>query len=50
MGKGGVRIRLPNRAIWKIHNVRHVLGLKRNLISVGQLDKEGHPMTFVSGL
>ena len=31
---------------WK---VRHILDLRRNLISVGQLDNEGHVILFVDG-
>ena len=46
MGKGDVRIKLPNGATWTLHDVRHIPGLKRNLISVGQLDKEGCMTTF----
>ena len=45
-----MKIRLPNGAVWKLQNVRHVPGLKRNLISVGQLDDEGHVVTFTGGL
>ena len=29
--------------------MRHVLSLKRNLISIGQLDDEGFVTTFVNG-
>ena len=29
--------------------VQHILDLKRNLISVGQLDDEGHAILFVGG-
>ncbi|KAL6331348.1 hypothetical protein AAG906_011285 [Vitis piasezkii] len=38
----GVRISLPNESIWLLEKVRHILDLRRNLISVGQLDDEGH--------
>ena len=31
---------------WK---VRHILDLRRNLISIGQLDNEGHVILFVDG-
>ncbi|KAE8664146.1 Serine-threonine protein kinase [Hibiscus syriacus] len=31
---------------WMLKGVRHILGLKRNLISVGQLDGEGYSTTF----
>ena len=32
-----------------MRNVRHVPNLKRNLISIGQLDDEGFVTTFVNG-
>jgi len=32
-----------------LHNVRHIPALKRNLISIGQLDDEGHHTTFGDG-
>ena len=34
--------------MWKLRNVRHVLNLKRNLISIGQLDDEGFVTIFVN--
>ncbi|KAM5586179.1 hypothetical protein ABKV19_005205 [Rosa sericea] len=42
VGKGDVRIKLPNGDIWILPDVRHIPGLKRNLISVGQLTNEGY--------
>ncbi|KAM2699443.1 hypothetical protein EV1_038320 [Malus domestica] len=48
-GKGDVRVKLPGRARWIIHNVKHVPGLARNLISVGQLGKEGYALQMSSG-
>ncbi|PKI50104.1 hypothetical protein CRG98_029500 [Punica granatum] len=39
-GKGDVRIKTPNGLIWQLRGVRHIPSLKRNLISVGQLDDE----------
>ena len=39
---GDVRILLPNRFVWLLEKVRHIPDLRRNLISVGQLDDEGH--------
>lgn len=47
VGKGDVHIKMPNQSVWKPKNVRHVPDLKRNLISVGQLDAEGYATTFV---
>ena len=34
---------------WLLEKVRHILDLRRNLISVGQLDDEGHAILFVGG-
>ena len=47
--KGDVHIKIPNQSVWKLKNIRHVPNLKRNLISVGQLDSEGHIITFIGG-
>ena len=41
VGMGDVRIILPNGFIWLLQKVRHILDLKMNLISAGQLDDEG---------
>ncbi|GMY07505.1 GAG-pre-integrase domain-containing protein [Fagus crenata] len=49
MGMGDVCITLPNGSVWLLQKVRHVPKLKRNLISVGQLDTEGHATLFVDG-
>ena len=48
IGKGDVKINLPDGAIWKFREVRHVLCLKRNLISVGQLAHSRCETTFLS--
>ncbi|RVW58633.1 Retrovirus-related Pol polyprotein from transposon TNT 1-94 [Vitis vinifera] len=42
-------ISLPNGSVWLLENVRHIPDLRRNLISVGQLDDEGHAILFVGG-
>ncbi|RVW81313.1 Retrovirus-related Pol polyprotein from transposon TNT 1-94 [Vitis vinifera] len=34
---------------WLLEKVRHIPDLRRNLISVGQLDDEGHAILFVGG-
>ena len=39
----------PNGSIWLLEKVRHIPDLRRNLISVGQLDDEGHAILFVGG-
>ncbi|KAL2232590.1 UNVERIFIED_CONTAM: Retrovirus-related Pol polyprotein from transposon TNT 1-94 [Sesamum indicum] len=46
VGKGDVWIKSTNGSCWTLHDVRHIPGLKRNLISVGQLDSDGFHMTF----
>ncbi|KAE8711123.1 hypothetical protein F3Y22_tig00110303pilonHSYRG00264 [Hibiscus syriacus] len=46
VGKGDIRLKLPNQTTWKLTGVRHIPGLKRNLNSVGQLDGEGYSTTF----
>ena len=48
-GKRDVWLKMSNRSIWKIHKVKHVPRLKRNLISVGQLVDEGHTVNFSGG-
>ena len=40
---------LPNGSIWLLEKVRHISELRKNLISVGQLDDKGHAILFVSG-
>ena len=45
-GKGTVRIRTNNGNQWKLTNVCYVPGLRRNLISIGQLDDDGYRTEF----
>ena len=49
VGMGDVRILLPNGSVWLLEKVRHIPDLRRNLISVGQLDDEGHAILFIGG-
>ena len=49
VGMGDVRILFPNGSVWLLEKVRHIPDLRRNLISVGQLDDEGHAILFVGG-
>ena len=49
VGMGDVRILFPNGSVWLLEKVRHIPDLRRNLISVGQLDDEGHAILFISG-
>ena len=46
---GDARILLPNGSVWLLEKVRHIPDLRRNLISIGQLDDEGHAILFVGG-
>ena len=49
VGMEDVRILLPNGSIWLLEKVRHIPNLRRNLISIRQLDDEGHAILFVGG-
>ena len=49
VGIGNIRILLPNGSVWLLEKVRHIPELRRNLISIGQLDDEGHAILFVGG-
>ncbi|XP_052728459.1 uncharacterized protein LOC128195264 [Vigna angularis] len=42
---GVVKIKL-NGSVWELKNVRHILDLKRNLISVGQMANDGYTTVF----
>ena len=46
IGKGKVLIMLENGNQWLIKYVKHVVGLKKNLISIGKLGSEGCVSTF----
>ena len=48
VGMGDIQILLPNGSVWLLEKVRHIPDLRRNLISVGQLDDERHAILFVS--
>ncbi|PKA64489.1 Retrovirus-related Pol polyprotein from transposon TNT 1-94 [Apostasia shenzhenica] len=45
-GKGDVQIRTWNGSIWRLHDIRYIPGLKRNFISIGQLDSIGYKTIF----
>ena len=49
IGIGDVRLKMPNGSVWKIQKVRHVSELMRNLISMGQVDDNGHSVVFCNG-
>ena len=46
VGKGKVRIKLNNGNDWLIKDVRNILAMKINLISIGQLGDSGFLSTF----
>jgi hypothetical protein len=50
VGIRDVQIKTMNGSIWDLQNVRHVPGLKKKLISVGQLDDNGHSILFSGGM
>ena len=49
VGMGDVLILLPNGSVWLLVKVRHIPNLRRNLISIGQLDDKWHAILFVGG-
>ena len=49
VGMEDVRILLPNGFVCLLEKVQHIPDLRKNLISVGQLDDKGHPILFVGG-
>ncbi|GJT45799.1 retrotransposon protein, putative, ty1-copia subclass [Tanacetum coccineum] len=48
-GLGKVRVQLRDGSSFVLHNVRYILELKRNLISLGTLKKEGYTVKLQSG-
>ncbi|KAK0578941.1 hypothetical protein LWI29_018731 [Acer saccharum] len=48
-GKGDVKIHL-NGSVWKLDNVRHVSDLRKNLVSIGQLESNGYMITFTASV
>ena len=48
-GKGEVHTRTANETQWKLQEVRHVPGLKRNLIFMSQIDSAGYTTVFGGG-
>ena len=45
-GKGYVCIKTTSGNQWTLEDVRYIPGLKKNLISVGQLDSTGYAAEF----
>ncbi|GJU59329.1 retrovirus-related pol polyprotein from transposon TNT 1-94 [Tanacetum coccineum] len=48
-GLGKVRVQLRDKSSFMLHNVRYIPELKRNLISLGTLKKEGYTIKLQSG-
>ena len=48
-GIGKVRVQLKDGSSFVLHNVRYIPELKRNLISLGTLEKEGYTVKMQSG-
>ncbi|KAL8104982.1 hypothetical protein AgCh_028950 [Apium graveolens] len=48
-GMGDINIRTSFGTSWTLKDVRYIPGLKKMLLSVGQLDKEGYRVTFGDG-
>ncbi|GJV37387.1 retrotransposon protein, putative, ty1-copia subclass [Tanacetum coccineum] len=48
-GIGKVRVQLKDGSIFMLHNVKYIPKLKRNLISLGILEKEGYTVKLQSG-
>ena len=46
VGIEDICIKQPNDSVWKLQKVRYIPQLKKNLISVGQLDDSGHSISF----
>jgi len=45
-GRCDIDIKTYNWNVWTLYNIIHIPTLKRNLISIGQLDDDGHYTTF----
>ena len=48
-GKGNVCIKTTSENQWTLEDVRYIPGIKKNLISVGQLDSTGYVAEFGKG-
>uniref|UniRef100_A0A803LL22 Retrovirus-related Pol polyprotein from transposon TNT 1-94-like beta-barrel domain-containing protein n=1 Tax=Chenopodium quinoa TaxID=63459 RepID=A0A803LL22_CHEQI len=49
LGKGDVMIKTSSGSSWKLEDVRYIPKLRKNLISVGQLDSSGYRTMFGEG-
>lgn len=43
---GAVQIKTRRRVVWKLHNVRYISNLKKNLILSKQPSEGGYALTF----
>jgi len=50
MGIGDIKIKIHDGTTRTLSTIRYVLGLKRNLISLGELDKNGYSYRGVGGV
>uniref|UniRef100_A0A803M738 CCHC-type domain-containing protein n=1 Tax=Chenopodium quinoa TaxID=63459 RepID=A0A803M738_CHEQI len=50
LGKGDVMIKTSSGSSWKLEDVRYIPKLRKNLISVGQLDSSGYRTMFGEGI
>nr|GFA51650.1 zinc finger, CCHC-type [Tanacetum cinerariifolium] len=48
-GTGKVRVQMKDGSSFMLENMRYILKLKRNLISLGTLDREGYTMKLQNG-
>ncbi|MCO5564685.1 hypothetical protein L7F22_018352 [Adiantum nelumboides] len=49
-GKSTIQLVLENGQELMLHDVRFVPGIKKSLLSIGQLDTSGYPITFGGGI
>jgi hypothetical protein len=49
-GKGSVFIKFPNGEIKRINGVLYVLGIKRNLLSIGCIFDQGYIVKFINSI
>ena len=50
VGMGNIRIKMYDNTVRTLTSVRHVLDLKKNLISLGVLDSDGYKFTGQNGV
>ena len=50
VGKGMVKFQIPSGKTVRLTDVRHVQGVKKNLISLGMLDERGYSFSAIGGV